>query len=45
VSAREKFRYLSGQIEKKEVEAVIAIDILTQYLSMVQPSMLGLDLE
>jgi hypothetical protein len=45
VSAREKFRYLSGQIDKSEVEAVIAIDILTQYLSMVQPSQLGLDLE
>ncbi len=45
VSWREKYKYLIGQIDKNEVEAVIAIDVLTQYLSITQPSALGLDLE
>jgi hypothetical protein len=37
--------YLKGQIETNEVEAVLAIEVFTQYLSMVDASSLGLDLE
>ena len=35
VSTKEKFKYLIGQIDKNEVEAILAIDVLTQYLTMV----------
>lgn len=46
VSWREKQRYLSGQVsEKSAVEMVIAMDVLTQYLTVTPVEEIGIDLE